>query len=387
MVDIHTRRDFFKYLSQSICSIGLLSQFDAFSHNLWELITTSPALAKEETHLKEVRFYKKLPDLKIQCEICPKKCEIADLERGYCGNKENRKGTYYSLVYGESCAAHVDPIEKKPLFHYLPSTNAFSIASVGCNFECKFCQNWRIAQYRPEQVESIYLPPKEVVSLAKRKGCPTIAYTYTEPVVFYDYMYDTAKISKSEGIGSVIISNGYINEEPLIELCTQLTGVKIDLKAFTEKFYKDYCSGELKPVLTTLKTLKKIGIWFEIVVLIIPTLNDSEGEIREMCQWIKSELGVEVPVHFSRFHPMYKIKNLPSTPVKTLENARKVAREIGLHYVYVGNVQGHEGENTYCPGCGEMLIQRIGYYILKNAIKAGKCPTCGHLIPGVWEKI
>jgi len=387
MDDIYTRRDFFKYLSQSICSIGLLSQFETSPCNLWKLITPSPALAKEESPLKEVRFYKKLSDLKIQCEICPKKCEIADLERGYCGNKENRKGSYYSLVYGESCAAHIDPIEKKPLYHYLPSTMAFSIASVGCNFECKFCQNWRIAQYRPEQVESGYLPPKEVVSLSKRNDCPTIAYTYTEPVVFYDYMYDSAKLAKSEGIGSVMISNGYINEEPLTELCKQLTGVKIDLKAFTETFYKDYCSGKLKPVLNTLKTLKKIGIWYEIVVLIIPTLNDSDGEIKEMCQWIKSELGVEVPVHFSRFHPMYKIKNLPSTPVKTLENARKVAKAAGLHYVYLGNVPGNQGENTYCPGCGEVLIRRIGYHILKNTIKGGKCPTCGHLIPGVWEGI
>lgn len=387
MDENYTRRDFFKCLSQGLCSVGLLSQFGMSSHNLWEFISPSSALAKEEFPLKEVSFYKKLPDLKIQCEICPKECEIADLERGYCGNKENRKGVYYSLVYAESCAAHVDPIEKKPLFHYLPSTKAFSIASVGCNFECRFCQNWRIAQYRPEQVESVYLPPKEVVSLAKRNDCPTIAYTYSEPVVFYEYMYDAAKLARIEGIGSVMISNGYINEEPLIELCKQLTGVKIDLKAFTETFYKDYCSGELKPVLATLKTLKKIGIWYEIVVLIIPTLNDSGGEINKMCQWIKSELGVEVPVHFSRFHPMYKIKNLPSTPIKTLENARKIAREIGLHYVYLGNVQGHEGESTYCPDCGEVLIKRIGYYILKNTIKAGKCPTCGHVIPGVWEKV
>jgi len=387
MDGMYARRDFFKCLSRGLCGIGLLSHYDALSQNLRELISPPSALAAEETPLKEVTFYKKLPDLKIQCEVCPKKCEIADLERGYCGNKENRKGKYYCLVYAESCAAHIDPIEKKPLFHYLPSTNAFSIASAGCNFECKFCQNWRMAQYRPEQVESFYLPPKEVVSLAKQKGCPTIAYTYTEPVVFYDYMFDTAKLAKSEGVGSVMISNGFINEKPLIELCNQLSGVKIDLKAFTETFYKDYCSGELKPVLSTLETLKKVGIWYEIVVLIIPTLNDSEGEILKMCQWIKSALGVEVPVHFSRFHPMYKITNLPSTPVKTLENARKIAKEVGLHYVYLGNVPGNEGEHTYCPGCGEVLIKRIGYHILKNAIKAGKCSVCGHVIPGVWEKI
>ena len=331
--------------------------------------------------------YKRLPDLKIQCQICPKECEIADLERGYCGNKENRKGIYYSLVYAQACAAHVDPIEKKPLFHYLPSTPAFSIAAAGCNFECKFCQNWRIAQYRPEQVDAFSLPPGELVSLAKQKACPTIAFTYTEPVVYYEYMYDTAQHARSIGIGSVMISNGYIREKPLIELCKQLNGVKIDLKSFSEKFYKEYCSGELKPVLETLKTLQKTGIWYEIVVLLIPTLNDSDQEIRSMCKWIRSELGVDVPIHFSRFHPMYKIKNLPSTPVKTLETARSIARDVGLHYVYLGNVPGHEGENTYCPSCGKVMIGRVGYHIITNVLKDGTCPYCKQLIPGVWQTI
>ena len=225
---MYSRRSFCKYLTQCVCSVGV-----------GNLLSPLSARAADDSSLREVSFYKKLPDLKVECEICPKKCAIADLERGYCGNKENRKGTYYSLVYGKACAAHIDPIEKKPLFHYLPATQALSIASVGCNFECKFCQNWRIAQYRPEQVESFNLPPKEVVSLAVDKQCPTIAYTYTEPVVFYEYMYDTAQLARTKGVGSVMISNGYINEAPLVKLCTQLTGVKIDLKAFTGTFYKD----------------------------------------------------------------------------------------------------------------------------------------------------
>ena len=371
-----TRRDFCRFLSHSFCSAGLL-----------ELVTPSPSRAEEKLSLKEVSYYKKLADLKIQCQICPKECEIADLERGYCGNKENRKGTYYSLVYAQACAAHIDPIEKKPLFHYLPSTPAFSIAAAGCNFECKFCQNWRIAQYRPEQVESFSLPPGELVSLAEQKACPTIAFTYTEPVVYYEYMYDTAQHARSRGVGSVMISNGYIREEPLIKLCKQLNGVKIDLKSFSEKFYKEYCSGELKPVLNTLKTLKKTGIWYEIVVLLIPTLNDSDHEIRGMCEWIKSELGVDVPIHFSRFHPMYKIKNLPSTPVKTLETALSIARDVGLHYVYLGNVPGHEGESTYCPRCGKVVIGRVGYHITTNVLKDGTCPFCKQQIPGVWKTL
>ncbi len=369
-----TRRDFCRCISQGFCSVAL---FDFFS--------PPPGGAEEKPSLKEVRYYKKLPELKIQCQICPKECEIADLERGYCGNKENRKGTYYSLVYGQSCAAHIDPIEKKPLFHYLPSTAAFSIAAAGCNFECKFCQNWRIAQYRPEQVDSFSLPPRELVSLANQKGCPTIAFTYTEPVVYYEYMYDTAQYARSMGIGSVMISNGYIKEEPLIQLCKQLNGVKVDLKAFSEKFYKEYCSGELKPVLETLQRLQKIGIWYELVVLIIPTLNDSDLEIRAMCEWIKSELGVNVPIHFSRFHPMYKIKNLPSTPVKTLETAHAIARDVGLHYVYLGNVTGHKAESTFCPGCGKVLIERVGYHVVRNALQGGACPSCKRIIPGVWE--
>ena len=369
-----SRRDFCRCISQGFCSFAL---FDLFN--------PPPAGAEEKLPLQEVSFYKKLPELKIQCQICPKECEIADLERGYCGNKENRNGNYYSLVYGQSCAAHIDPIEKKPLFHYLPSTKAFSVAAAGCNFECKFCQNWRIAQYRPEQVDSFSLPPRELVSLAKQKGCPTIAFTYTEPVVYYEYMYDTAEYARSVGVGSVMISNGYINEEPLIHLCKQLNGVKIDLKSFSEKFYKEYCSGELKPVLDTLKRLQKIGMWYELVVLLIPTLNDSDLEIRTMCEWIKSELGVDVPVHFSRFHPMYKIKNLPSTPVKTLETAHAIARDVGLHYVYLGNVPGHKAESTYCPGCGKVLIERVGYHIIRNVLKGDACPFCKQIIPGVWK--
>ena len=369
-----TRRDFCKSISQGLCSVAL-----------FDLLNPPAAEAEEKPLLKEVSYYKKLPESKIQCQICPKECEIADLERGYCGNKENRKGTYYSLVYGQSCAAHIDPIEKKPLFHYLPSTTAFSVAAAGCNFECKFCQNWRIAQYRPEQVDSFSLIPRELVSIAKRKGCPTIAFTYTEPVVYYEYRYDTAEHARNMGIGSVMISNGYIKEEPLMQLCKQLNGVKIDLKSFSEKFYKEYCSGERKPVLETLKLLQKIGIWYELVVLIIPTLNDSDLEIRSMCEWIKSELGMDVPIHFSRFHPMYKIKNLPSTPVKTLETAHSIARDVGLNYVYLGNIPGHKAESTYCPGCGKVLIERAGYHIVRNDLSGGACVYCKKVIPGVWE--
>jgi pyruvate formate lyase activating enzyme len=337
--------------------------------------------------LKEAMFYEPLEEMRVQCKLCPWECTVADQERGTCGVRENREGTYYTLVHSQPCAAHVDPIEKKPLFHYLPGSLAFSIATAGCNIECKFCQNWDIAQVRPEQVRTYYLPPEDVTEVSLKYKCKTVAYTYSEPVIFYEYMYDSAVYARQNGIGNVIISNGFINKEPLIQLCQQLTGVKIDLKAFTEKFYRETCHGELKPVLNTLETLRDLGIWYEIVVLLVPTLNDSQQEIQEMSRWIYNELGEDVPVHFSRFHPMYKIKNLPPTPVKTIEMARNTAMDVGLHYAYVGNVPGHEGESTYCPSCGKVVVKRIGYQILKVDIDdTGHCIHCQNPIPGVWSE-
>ncbi len=334
--------------------------------------------------VKEAMYYRKREEERVECELCPRKCTIADRERGYCGVRENRGGAYYTLVHSRVCALNVDPIEKKPLFHYLPGTKAYSLATAGCNVECKFCQNWQISQYRPEQIESIKLTPEDVARDARMSGSKTIAFTYSEPVVFYEYMYDIARSAREEGIKSVMISNGYIQEKPLTELCQYLNAVKIDLKGFTEKFYQDICNGELKPVLTTLQTLKKAGIWFEIVMLVIPTLNDGEKEIEEMCVWIKENLGADVPVHFTRFHPTYKIKNLPPTPVKTLEMARKVALDSGIHFPYVGNVPGHAGENTYCPHCQRIVIGRAGFSIRENRLNNNKCGGCGGPIPGVW---
>jgi pyruvate formate lyase activating enzyme len=340
---------------------------------------------EEEFPATEAMYYKQLPDIRVECELCPRACQVADLERGYCGVRENRNGKYYTLVHSRVCSLNADPIEKKPLFHYLPGTRAYSIATAGCNIECKFCQNWQISQFRPEQIDNIKLTPEEVIRFAKEKSCDTIAYTYSEPVVFYEYMYDTARVGKREGIGSVMISNGYIKKEPLVELCKELSAVKIDFKAFTEKFYKETCSGELKPVLETLVTLKEIGIWFEIVMLVIPTLNDSDKELKGMCSWIYENLGADVPVHFSRFHSTYKIKNLPPTPTKTLEKARNIAMESGLNFAYTGNVPGHPGESTYCPDCKEVLIKRVGYTILQYSLNGNKCGNCKHPIPGIWH--
>jgi pyruvate formate lyase activating enzyme len=342
--------------------------------------------ADPKKYIREAMHFKKLEEDRVECEICPRECKVAPKERGYCGVRENEGGVYKTLVYGRACSANVDPIEKKPLSHFLPGSKALSIATAGCNVECKFCQNWEISQFRPEQIRDMDLQPEMLVREAIHRKIESIAFTYSEPVIFYEYMHDTAKLAKEKGVASVMISNGYIKEKPMSQLCEHLSAVKIDLKAFTEKFYKDICSGKLQPVLDTLKLLKKNGMWFEIVVLIIPTLNDSEKEISEMCAWVFSELGPGVPIHFSRFHPTYKIKNLPPTPISTLTRAREIALAAGLHYPYIGNVPGHDGESTFCPCCKKRIVRRVGFGVLDIAIDDGKCKHCSCPIPGVWER-
>jgi len=249
--------------------------------------------------IRPAMHYKKLDALRVECQLCPRRCQVADQERGYCGVRENRGGEYVTLVHSRVCSYHADPIEKKPLFHFLPGTTAFSIATAGCNMECKFCQNWNISQFRPEQVPSAYLPPEKLVEACRASESKSLAFTYSEPVIFYEYMFDAAKEAKARGIRPVMISNGFIEPEPMRQLAPHLSGVKVDLKAFTEKFYSEMCSGKLQPVLDTLKLLKKKKMWFEVVVLIIPTLNDDPGEIADMCAWIVTELG---PDEIGRAH-------------------------------------------------------------------------------------
>ncbi len=333
----------------------------------------------------EARYYQKLDNRKIKCQLCPRECVIDDLERGYCGVRENEGGVYYTLVYGKACSAHVDPVEKKPMFHFFPGSLAFSYATAGCNVMCKFCQNWEISQSRPEQIESLDLPPQKIVTLARHNHCVSIAYTYNEPVVFTEYLYDTAVAGRKPGVKSIMISNGYIQKQPMSDLCQVLDAVKIDLKAFSERFYTELVAGHLRPVLDTLVLLRKKNMWTEIVYLVIPGQNDDRRELKEMCKWIVTELGPDVPVHFSRFHPQYRLTNLPATPLETLKTARQIGLDNGLHYVYTGNIPGDPGENTYCPGCGAVLVRRIGFRILENKISDSKCPTCNYKIAGIWK--
>jgi pyruvate formate lyase activating enzyme len=280
---------------------------------------------------------------------------------------------------------HVDPIEKKPLFHYRPGSQAYSLATAGCNLSCRFCQNWQISQARPEELRSIRLTPEQIVAEAKSKGARAIAFTYNEPTVFYEFARDTSKATKGSEIDAVMISNGYINEKPLRELLPYLAAYKVDFKSFTEGFYSDICGAHLRPVLNTLQRIRDAGLWLEVVMLVIPTLNDDPKMLKAMARWIVQKLGPDVPIHYTRFHPMYKMQNLPPTPVKTLELAREIALDAGVHYAYAGNVRGHPGENTYCPSCRATLIERRGFTIVSNVIAAGKCPKCGQVIAGVWS--
>lgn len=321
---------------------------------------------------------------RVQCELCPTECVLENYQVGGCRTRVNKDGKLYSLVYGKPCAVAIDPIEKKPFFHVLPGTTAFSIATAGCVLGCKFCQNWQISQASPEETDNQDLRPGDVVRQALFYGCRSITYTYTEPTVFYEYMLETAKIAARYSIRNSMHSCGYINEKPLRHISKYLTAADVDLKAFTEGFYSRICGGRLKPVLDSLLVLKQEGVWIEITNLVIPTLNDKNTEIREMCRWIVKNLGPDVPLHFSRFFPNYKLKNLPPTPEQTLFDARKTAMEAGLRYVYIGNMRS-EAENTLCPKCKKALIERIGYYVKQNNISGGKCRFCGAKIAGVWS--
>jgi len=336
--------------------------------------------------LKEAMFYIKLENNKVQCKLCPRECVIALGKRGFCRVRENQNGKLYSLVYGMPCSVDIGPIEKAPLYHFYPGHKRLCLATVSCNLRCKYCHNWHISQIAPEELKQTYqLSPQEVINLAKKYGLGSISFTYTEPTVFYEYIYDISKLAKEQGIKTSIVSNGFINPEPLKKLIKVLDAVKIDLKGFSEKFYQQICSAELKPVLRTLEILKQENKYFEIVNLIIPTLNDSEDEIREMCRWIKEKLGDEVPIHFTRFSPAYKLIHLPPTPIKKLEKAHEVAKEVGLKYVYIGNVPGHKYNSTYCPKCKKLLIERCHFEVRKNEVVKGKCKYCGKEIVGIWE--
>ncbi len=345
---------------------------------------------------QEVRFgylnphpashYAVLPSGNIRCDLCPRQCEVIDGDRGECGVRENRSGKYVTLAYANPCAVHIDPIEKKPLFHVLPGTGSYSIATAGCNLHCKFCQNWEISQVRPEETYNFALSPAAIVQAARETSCPSIAHTYVEPMIFYEYMAEIARLSKPAGIINVCHSAGYINPGPLKELCFHLQAACVDLKAFSEDFYQKLVGATLAPVLAALKIIRQQGVHLEIVNLVIPQFNDNPKDLEKMCAWIRDELGPLTPLHFSRFYPLYKMKQHYPTPVATLEQAREIALKTGLKYVYLGNIPQHPSENTYCHNCSQLIIPRRGYAVGDMKLKEGNCAFCGTAIPGIWSQ-
>lgn len=335
--------------------------------------------------LKEALFYEKVENGNVRCRLCNHNCLIPEGKTGICGVRENRKGILYSLVYAKPIARHVDPIEKKPLFHFFPGSLAYSIATVGCNFRCQHCQNYEISQYPrlSSRVIGEDFSPQEVVWEAKKYKCQSISYTYTEPTIFFEYAYDCAKLAKEEGIYNNFVTNGYMSLEALEYIKDYLDACNVDLKSFSEKFYNKICGASLKPVLSSLKKMRELNIWIEVTTLFIPGINDSEEEMTEIAKFIYNELGPHTPWHVTRFYPAYKMTHLPPENVEKLKRAREIGLKTGLRYVYTGNVPGEEGENTFCYKCGKVLIKRFGYNILEYNIQDGKCKFCHADIDGI----
>ncbi|MBM4332220.1 MAG: AmmeMemoRadiSam system radical SAM enzyme [Deltaproteobacteria bacterium] len=334
--------------------------------------------------MKEAMLYQKVAGQEVHCNLCYHRCRIGDGKRGICGVRENRGGTLYTLVYRKLISRNVDPIEKKPMFHFAPGTRSFSIATVGCNFRCDFCQNYEISQMPGDQkrIMGEDVSPEEIVALAKKTDCRTIAYTYTEPTIYFEYAYDIAGLATRQGLKNIFVTNGYMTEEALRTIHPHLHGANVDLKSFTEEFYQKRCGARLDGVLHSLRLMKELGVWVEITTLIIPGLNDSEEELQNIARFIFS-LGRETPWHISRFHPMYKMLDRSPTSVHILEQARKIGLDAGLRYVYTGNVPGDAGEDTFCYHCGKLLVDRLGFQILKCRVQGNKCYNCGSTIDGV----
>jgi pyruvate formate lyase activating enzyme len=341
--------------------------------------------------MKEALFYKQVPGPKsnVQCELCPHNCLIADGKRGVCGVRENQGGTLYSLVYGKIVAASVDPIEKKPLFHFLPGTTSYSIATVGCNFRCDFCQNWEISQVKAgtrnwELGTGDEVAPAEIVNAALANNCRSISYTYTEPTIYFEYAYDCAVLARQKGLKNVFVTNGFMNLPVLEMVAPYLDAANVDLKSFRDDYYRKTCGGRLPPVLAAIKRMKELGIWIELTTLIIPGLNDSTEELTAITNFIMNEVGADVPWHVSAFRPTYKMTDRPSTPPETLLRAREIGLNAGLKYVYTGNVYLPGAEDTNCGQCRQTLIVRSGFTVKENKLQSGKCPQCGTVADGVW---
>ncbi len=332
---------------------------------------------------KEAQWYDKKGKL-VHCTLCPHECLLAENDRGFCRTRVVKSGKLHTVAYGNPCSIHLDPMEKKPLYHFLPGRSILSIATGGCNLRCLNCQNWEISQSRPEDLKNYDLMPDVLVGEVSKRTIPAIAYTYSDPMIFYEYAYDTAQKAKRQNIKNVLVTAGYINQAPLKKLCTVSDAANVDLKGFSDKFYRKITGARLAPVLNALKVMREEGVWLEVTRLVVPTLSDDLDDMRAMCGWLVENLGPGVPLHISRFHGAYKLKNIPPTPLETIAQFYRIAKDAGLHFVYVGNVPNPEYQNTVCPSCNETVIERKGYIILENSLEDGRC-SCGEQIPGVWS--
>jgi len=362
----------------------MMEQLDALEDELsMELQTQNQRETVESSTMKEAALYEKLADNGVRCNLCAHRCVIAEGKKGVCKVRENRAGRLYTLVYGRTISEHIDPVEKKPLFHFYPGSQAYSMATPGCNFRCCWCQNWEISQMpRAEHlITGREAQPAQIVAAAQEAGCRSIAYTYTEPTVFFEYAYDTARLAHTAGLANLFITNGYMTRETLEVIHPYLDAANVDLKAFHEETYHRYVGGSLRSILDNMKTMKRLGIWLEVTTLVIPGINDGPDELRDAARFVALELGPETPWHISRFFPYYKMTDRPPTPIETLQQAREIGLSEGLHYVYLGNV-GDAGD-TVCHKCGQWLIRRHGYRIAGNRVYNGRCPTCGTPVAGV----
>jgi pyruvate formate lyase activating enzyme len=385
LYSIRRKREFIK--KGLVCTGGMILAtnpvWSGFSYDESVPVPDLRFSTKPGKYSKEAMFQVQTPK-GIRCMICPEECNILDGASGNCGSRKNFGNKLYSIAYGNPCTVNIDPVEKKPLLHFLPESLAYSIATAGCNLACLNCQNWTISQTTPDKTRNEDLMPEKVVSEALKNQCKSIAYTYSEPITFYEYTHDTSRLARAKGLKNILVSNGYIHEEPLRELASYIDGANINLKSFSEEIYTKLNNGKLQPVLNTLKTLKEMNVWLEITNLIIPGWTDDFAMISRMCGWLSMNGFSDNPLHFLRFHPEYRLTQVPATPLDTLEKAREIAQKAGLHYVYIGNVANTTAENTYCPQCGKTLVERKGFRTLTNAIIAGKCKYCAQIIPGRW---
>lgn len=376
-----------KFLGQAAAGLGLLAlpSPDLFSMNIHPMKNSNSTAVSPLGRFSKESPYALATPKGIKCQICPNNCILKEGLESICRTHLVKNEKLYTIAYGNPCSVNVDPIEKKPLYHYLPSSRSFSIATAGCNFACLNCQNWEISQVSPRETRNVELFPHQVVEEALGNGCRSIAYTYSEPIAFYEYMYDTAKIARGRGVNNLFISNGFINEQPLKELARFLDAANINLKAFDDETYAKLNGGSLQPILNTLKILKNSGVWLEITNLVVPGWTDDLTRIREMSLWLSANGFQDTPLHFSRFHPLYKLTSLPATPQSVLEKAREIALKSGIKYVYIGNVPGHPAENTYCSSCRKVVLERKGFVIRVNHLHNGKCRHCGAPVSGMWE--